>query len=138
MLPSLRRVLVMTSFEMYLFTRVDKIIDVSQELSVILGIAVIISFIMLAIAKDESSCYVEDGITGSKLVCLISTPLFCISLLTYVLVPTQKELAAIMIVPKILSSENMVNLTKIGSNGIDIVKLATEYTKETLEERVKK
>lgn len=29
-------------------------------------------------------------------------------------------------------------LTKIGANGIDIMKLATDYTKEILEEKVKK
>ena len=48
-----------------------------------------------------------------------------------------KELAAIIIVPKILSAENIDRIQKIGTDGVDIVKLATEYTKSVLENKTK-
>lgn len=127
----------MTALEMYLFTRVDKILMVSGAASVILGFASMFALVMFIITScDDLSSPVEEA--GTKLACLVSIPVLLVSLSMYLLVPSQKELAAIMIVPKILSSENVDNLTKIGANGIDIMKLATDYTKEILEEKVKK
>ena len=67
----------------------------------------------------------------------IFCPLFMINLFVYAVTPTQKEMAAIMVVPKILSEENVDKIQKIGADGVDIVKLATEYTKGILENKAK-
>lgn len=128
----------MTALEMYLFTRVDKILMVSGLASVIFGFASALSLIMFIITSCDELYSSTSETAGTKLACLVSIPVLLISLSMYLLVPSQKELAAIMIVPKILSSENVDNLTKIGANGINIMKLATDYTKEILEEKVKK
>ena len=125
----------MTTFQMYLFTRVDKLLDTFGVSLIVLGLFLGVSALLFFITRAEYSTDAE--IKTTKVLFFTTTPLFLFSLFGYVLIPSQKELAAIIVVPKILSAENVNNIQKIGADGIDIVKLATEYTKGILENKVK-
>ena len=63
---------------------------------------------------------------------MVFVPLFFFSVCSYIFVPTQKEMAAIIVVPKLLSEQNVNNLTKMGENGFELMKLATDYMKDVL------
>ena len=128
----------MTTFEMYLFTRVDKLLCVFGVLSFFSCIALGLAIVFFVMARADWDLYSDRERRMTKVALLFTMPIVALSSLCFVAIPTQKELAAIIVVPKILSSENVDNLTKIGANGIDIVKLATEYTKGILEEKVNK
>lgn len=125
----------MTMFQMYLFTRADKILYTLGISSSVLFLVAVISTISFAIVHAANIDNDEKRI--SKWFFFSSLPLFLFSVAGYVLVPSQKELAAIIVVPKILSEENVDKIQKIGADGVDIVKLATEYTKGILENKVK-
>lgn len=127
----------MTMFQMYLFTRLESINMISGLFSVILGIATAIITAMFFIMWVENSRLYEDERKAAKKALKIFCPLFIMNLFVYAAVPTQKEMAAIIVVPKILSAENVDKIQKIGADGVDIVKLATEYTKGILENKAK-
>lgn len=87
--------------------------------------------------RFEDDSYFEDYTKIARRALVISAS-FAIPLqLVWVAMPTQKELAAIWVAPRMLSSENVDKLTRVGENGNDIMKLATEYMKETLKEKGK-
>lgn len=125
----------MTMFQMYLFTRLELINILSELFSIIMGAITAITTIMFYATSNDRLYENEhkDVIKAFKIFC----PLFIMNLFVYVAVPTQKEMAAIIVVPKILSAENVDKIQKIGSDGVDIVKLATEYTKSILENKTK-
>lgn len=125
----------MTTFQMYLFTRVDKLLDVFSVSSAILFFVFIAASILFITVQAESCDSNEKRVT--KWFFFSSLPIFLFSIAGYTLIPSQKELAAIIVVPKILSAENVEKIQKIGANGVDIVKLATEYTKSILENKTK-
>lgn len=52
-----------------------------------------------------------------------------------ILVPTQKEMAAIIVVPAIVNNEQ---IQQIGKNGLDLTAMATEYLKDVLENKTEK
>lgn len=128
----------MTMFQMYLFTRLELINMISGLFSTIFGIVTSFVTVMFFItwAAEDSRLY-EDEHKATTKALKIFCPLFIMNLFIYAAVPTQKEMAAIMVVPKILSEENVDKIQKIGADGVDIVKLATEYTKGILENKTK-
>lgn len=127
----------MTMFQMYLFTRLEMINLISGVFSVVFGAVTAITTIMFFITWAENSRLYEDEHRAVTRALKIFCPLFMINLFVCAITPTQKEMAAIMVVPKILSAENVDKIQKIGADGVDIVKLATEYTKGILENKAK-
>lgn len=125
----------MTMFQMYLFTRVDKLLSVFEISSIIL--LFVFSAATISFAVTHAANIDNDEKRISKWFFFSSLPLFLFSLAGYAFTPSQKELAAIIIVPQILSEENVDKIQKIGADGVDIVKLATEYTKGILENKAK-
>ena len=125
----------MTMFQMYLFTRADKLLNLFGTASGVLLFVFALSTVSFVLSYVDGYNDTEKRLT--KLFLFSSLPLFLFSLTGYVLIPSQKELAAIIVVPKILSSENVDKIQKIGADGVDIVKLATEYTKSILEKKNK-
>lgn len=125
----------MTTFQMYLFTRVDKLLNLFGASSIVMLFVFAFSTLFFVLARVDRSGDDEKRVT--KRLFFSSLPVFLFSLTGYVLIPSQKELAAIIVVPKILSAENVEKIQKIGADGVDIVKLATEYTKSILENKTK-
>ena len=128
----------MTMFQMYVFTRLELINVISSAFSVLFGMATAVTTLMFFVTWPESNRLSEEEHEVITKALKIFGPLFMINLFVYAAVPTQKEAAAIVVVPKILSTENIDKFQKIGADGVDIVKLATEYTKGILESKVKK
>lgn len=126
----------MTPFQMYLFTRLELINMISGLFSVVFGMVTAITTVMFFITwAEESRLYEEEHkviIKAIKLFC----PLFVINLFIYAAVPTQKEMAAIIVLPKIASQQNIDKLTETTSAGFDIIKLSTEYLRDTLKMKV--
>lgn len=127
----------MTMFQMYLFTRLEMINLISGLFSFVFGIVTAIVTAMFFIMWAENSRIYEDERKAAKKALKIFCPLFIMNLFVYAAIPTQKEMAAIFVVPKILSEENVDKIQGIGADGVDIVKLATEYTKGILENKAK-
>lgn len=127
----------MTMFQMYLFTRLEMINLISGVFSVVFGAVTAITTIMFFVTWAENSRLYEDEHRAITRALKIFCPLFVIDLFVFAVTPTQKEMAAIMVVPKILSEENVDKIQRIGADGVDIVKLATEYTKGILENKAK-
>lgn len=128
----------MTTFQMYLFTRLEAINTISGIFSILFGIATTFTTAMFFVTWAENSRLYEDEHKVITRMLKILCPLFIMNLFAYVATPTQKEMAAIIIVPKILSEENVDKIQRIGVGGVDIVKLATEYTKGVLVNKVER
>lgn len=126
----------MTAFQMYLFTRMQPLLDVMEVCSTLFSIPTVF-MIAYHIAGKLSSFKDAEQEKFSKNCCITFTVLLVFLIIGRVIVPTQKEMAAIIIVPKILTNENIDNFQRIGADGVDIVKLATEYTKEVLSDTLK-
>ena len=127
----------MTMFQMYLFTRLEMINLISGVFSIVFGGVTAIITIIFFITWAENSRMYEDEHKAMTKALKLFCPLFMFNLFVYAVTPTQKEMAAIMVVPKILSEENVDKIQRIGADGVDIVKLATEYTKGILENKAK-
>lgn len=127
----------MTPFQIYLFTRLELINMLSGLFGSIFGIVTAILTMMFFVTLSEDSRLYEEEHRNTAKALKIFCPLFMINLFVYSAVPTQKEMAAIIVVPKILSEENVDKIQRIGADGVDIVKLATEYTKGILENKAK-
>ena len=125
----------MTPFQIYLFTRLELINTISGLFSTLFGIVTAILTTMFFLTYDSSLYEKDHKITtrALKLFC----PLFIMNLFVYTAVPTQKEMAAIVVLPKIASQQNIDKLTQTTEAGFDIIKLSTEYLRDTLKIKVK-
>lgn len=124
----------MTPFQIYLFTRLELINTLSGLFSAISGIVAAIVTMMFFLTLD-CSLYKEDHKITTKAL-KIFCPLFMINLFVYAATPTQKEMAAIIVLPKIASQQNIDKLTETTGAGFDIIKLSTEYLRDTLKMKV--
>ena len=124
----------MTPFQIYLFTRLELINTLSGLFSTIFGITTAIVTMMFFLTLDSGLYKEEHKITTKAL--KIFCPLFMINLLVYAAAPTQKEMAAIIVLPKIASQQNIDKLTETTGAGFDIIKLSTEYLRDALKMKV--
>lgn len=125
----------MTQFQIYLFTRLELINMLSGLFSSIFGIVTAIVTMMFFITLPDSRVCEEEQKAITKAL-KIFCPLFMINLLVYAAAPTQKEMAAIIVLPKIASQQNIDKLTETTGAGFDIIKLSTEYLRDTLKMKV--
>ena len=109
----------MTHFEMYLFTRLDTL---SITATVLLVLSAALCFFAGVVWGVESSGYnpSESILMGAKRVCRASFGISVACLLLVIAVPTQKEAAAIYLVPKIVNNEQVQD---IAGKSLDILTL---------------
>lgn len=124
----------MTSFQIYMFTRLESINMISGLFSTISGFVTAFITVMFFLTLNGSMYEEDHKITARVL--KIFCPLFIINLFIYAAVPTQKEMAAIIVLPKIASQQNIDKLTQTTGAGFDIIKLSTEYLRDTLKMKV--
>ena len=110
----------MTHWNMYWFTRLDTFNDFAWTCGILL---VIVGAILVACVLDDGISWIFPAATLVPGMLLILVGLF---------LPTQKEAAAIWLVPKMVNNEKLNN---IASNTLSIV---DEYTKEYLAELLEK
>lgn len=120
----------MTMLQMYLFTRLDIIHSV---LSV--GCIVVSVFILFAppfvSMLDNTYDWPARKIAITEIILGV---LFSVFIGLKVLIPTQKEMAAIIVVPAIANNEQ---IKQIGKNGLDLTVMASDYLKSIMETKAK-
>lgn len=130
----------MTWFQMYLFTRLEII-------SISLGTACAVIPVMMcftpiiigmfdfnAIGSFDSKAEQKSRQRTKKAV-VIEMILFTIAVILKILIPTQKEMAAIIVVPAIVNNEQ---IQQLGKNGLDLSVMATDYLKTVLADKTNK
>lgn len=130
----------MTWFQMYLFTRLEII-------SILLGTACVVIPVMMcftpifigmidfnAIGSFDSKAE-QKSRQRMKKVIVVEMILFTIAGILKILIPTQKEMAAIIVVPAIVNNEQ---IQQLGKNGLDLSVMATDYLKSIMEEKTVK
>lgn len=109
-----------TPMDIYLLTRCDAIVVVCIILTLVFFAASIVFFILY---MDDRNIYHNDEKCHRN--CLIASSLLSVaSMFASVLMPTTKEMAAIVVMPKIANSETVQGL------GNGIVGLAKEWIVE--------
>ena len=130
----------MTWFQMYVFTRLEII-------SIFLGTACAVIPVMMCftpaiigmlnfdvIGSFDSKAEQKSRRLMKKAV-VIEMILFTIAVILKILIPTQKEMAAIIVVPAIVNNEQ---IQQLGKNGLDLSVMATDYLKSIMEEKTAK
>ena len=117
-----------TQSQMYWLTRLDGIHECMipfDFIAIFSAIGFVLSMIGYIFARDNKENELAQNLKKSRRVCswmfLVS---FLISVITTIFVPTTKEMAAILVVPRIVNSE------KIQTAGNKIYDLAVEWMEE--------
>ena len=115
----------MTSWQLYWLTRMDGIINVGIPFMIFGVIGTITAGIVYATAKANDDKGVEKG---SKLALKFAIPVLIFGIITQVFIPSVKELAAIILVPR-LTQAVVANeeLKKLPNN---LLNLANEWIEE--------
>lgn len=97
-----------TTFGMYLFTRLDGVVCISTITSIVLGVAMAFFILMFLLSDgiDEKANKLSKKIIGMKRIWFMFIFFITLAMLT----PTQKEAAAIYLVPKIVNNEQIQQL----------------------------
>ena len=128
----------MTWFQMYLFTRLDGIHVALMIGCVILGLLILFAPPIIDIASFDGRNWAEEKAKKARLLKkaeMILISLFVIFGGLKIAIPTQKEMAAIIVVPAIVNNEQ---IQQIGKNGLDLTAMATDYLKSIMEEKTAK
>ena len=128
----------MTWLDIYLYTRIDTVKDVFCIVLLLTGgfifLHTVFNFFELDDYADDKLKKYKENIKPYRFVYIS----FFILLGINILLPSQKEVTAMIVFPRILNEQNVEKLVKISDDGIDLTKLAIEYLKETLPEKVSK
>ena len=105
----------------YWISRLDVICRFCEVTAILLGVATIVMGIICAVAKFD-----EDEITAAQLLRIIRVtfPVVAVATLLRVFTPTKKEMAAIIVIPKIVNNETVAGI------GDGVKTLATEWLEE--------
>lgn len=124
----------MSSWMIYLWTRLDPILTASVITAVISGIISAVCSLRYGVEVSSYGADTDDAKLFKGIIkkCL---PVFIVSLILLVFVPCQKDAAMIYVVPKMAQSETFNAISK---ETPEITKLALEALKETLQGMTKK
>lgn len=125
----------MTWFQMYLFTRLDSIHCALIIGCVILGLLILFALPIIDIADFDGRNWAEEKAKKARLLKKAETILISLFVIfggLKIAIPTQKEMAAIIVVPAIVNNEQ---IQQIGKNGLDLTAMATDYLKSIMEEK---
>lgn len=124
----------MSSWMIYLWTRLDPILAASIIAAVISGALSALCSICWSIEKTSYGEETDDAKLCKGIVkkCF---PVFILSAILWVFVPSQKDAAMIYVVPKMAQSETFNTISK---ETPEITKLALDALKETLQGMTKK
>ena len=123
---------------MYLFTRLDGIHVALTIGCFILGLLILFAPPIIDIANFDGRNWAEEKAKKARLLKkaeMILISLFVIFGGLKIAIPTQKEMAAIIVVPAIVNNEQ---IQQLGKNGLDLSVMATDYLKSIMEEKTAK
>lgn len=125
----------MTWFQMYLFTRLDSIHGALIFGCAILGSLILFAPPFIGLSGFDKPNWEEEKAKKARLLKKAETILISLFVIFGVLkiaIPTQKEMAAIIVVPAIVNNEQ---IQQLGKNGLDLTAMATDYLKSIMEEK---
>ena len=125
----------MTWFQMYLFTRLDSIHVALMLGCIIFGFFIFFAPPFIDMADSDEGNWAKEKVQLIKKVEAILISLFVVFGGLKIAIPTQKEMAAIIVVPAIANNEQ---IQKLGKNGLDLSVMATDYLKSIMEEKTAK
>lgn len=118
-----------TSWQMYWLTRLDSLIGASLPF-MILGVLFSVAWVVVkAINIQEQDGAVDKFLSFSK---WFVFPILLIGLIGQTLIPSTKDMAAILVAPKILNNSEVQKLPD------NILKLANEWMEELRPKQVEK
>lgn len=136
-----------TEYNIYWFTRLDKLIQFIDGLSNLLIflsglviIGMIISYILMAVNAhwNDDNHIDEDYATAKSIFSVLRFPSICLVVCAVifsfmlVFIPTQKEYAAMYVIPKIATEQNMDKLKSISTDMFDAVhEWVKSFSKDT-------
>ena len=125
----------MTWFQMYLFTRLDNIHTALIFGCIIFGVFILFAPPFIDMADFDERNLMKEKAKKARLLKkaeIILISLFIIFGGLKIAIPTQKEMAAIIVVPAIVNNEQ---IQQLGKNGLDLSVMATDYLKSIMEEK---
>ena len=124
----------MSGWVIYIWTRLDPIVLASIVGTIAFGLICTIASICYSAEINSFGGDTDDAKMCKRIIkkCL---PVFIISTLVWIFVPSQKDAAMIYVVPKMAQSETFNTISK---ETPEITKLALEALKETLQGMTKK
>ena len=125
----------MTWFQMYLFTRLDSIHVALMLGCIIFGFFIFFAPPFIDMADSDECNWAKEKVQLIKKVEAILISLFVVFGGLKIAIPTQKEMAAIIVVPAIANNEQ---IQKLGKYGFDLSVMATDYLKSIMEEKTVK
>lgn len=119
----------MSAWLIYIWTRLDSVVIASILVSVAFGLICAVASICYSAEINSFGGDTDDAKMCKRIIkkCL---PVFIISTLLWVFVPSQKDAAMIYVIPKMAQSETFNAISK---ETPEITKLALEALKETLQ-----
>lgn len=128
----------MTWFQMYLFTRLDSIHCALIIGCVILGLLILFAPPFISLTGFDEHNWEEEKAEKEQLLKKVETILISLFIIfggLKVAIPTQKEMAAIIVVPGIINNKQIQQIQQINKNGLDLTAMATDYLKSIMEEK---
>jgi len=116
----------------YLFAMLPNIKTLFEVIIAFLFVFAVIGFI--ATAEDENTLIKEKDKESDFRAIKLSFVLGCIFSLIITFIPNQKQLAFIIAAPYIVENQQ---LQEAGKNSAEIIKLGTEYLKQSLSNEIK-
>src|ERR1035437_1056579 len=127
----------MNWFQIYMFTRLESITTMVNPIAIIATIVAVCSYIGWKISKtnydvmvQQNKEYYADGwkfwIDMWRLFFRISLPASIVSIILFLAVPTQKEMAAIYLVPRVTQSDAAKELEKLPVDVSKLLRLKVE------------
>ena len=116
----------------YLFAMLPNIKTLLEVIIVVLFVLAILGFI--ATAEDENKLIKENDKESDLREIKLLFALGCIFSLIMTFIPNQKQLAFIIAAPYIVENQQ---LQEAGKNSAEIIKLGTEYLKQSLSNEIK-
>ena len=124
----------MSAWLIYIWTRLDPILCASIITSIVFGAMSALFSLFLAVETSEYGGETDDA-KMCKYVVRKCLPVFIVSVVLWVFVPSQKDAAMIYVIPQMAKSETFNAISK---ETPEITKLALEALKETLQNLTKK
>lgn len=118
----------MTMLQMYIFTRIDYIRDGLGSLGEWFFVVFLLATTVVVLSHIEPDAFTDTVAKIARVSLFAAVPLMVFFWFAYVLMPSQKDLAGMVIVPNVLTTENVEELKRVSSEGIDFMKLIERKT----------
>lgn len=120
----------MTPLQTYFFTRLDFLREVF-----LIGILFFVIIFIIGLMVVLTDNLYDDVRTKLKRTLKYIVIFGGLCMAGYVLVPSQKQMALIYVLPKIATADGITKLTDLREGAIDFVKMSSDFLKEIVEEK---